>query len=124
VKTTDPTLQAAAEAFYGARFPAYIDGAGDVMEACRPAEFFTAGELEQLLTVVRAAIAAPVLALHAPRCGRCIVAIEKCDGHAEWRGEELRHDPAPECTICVVSWGDEATEPWPCPTVRALGVTG
>lgn len=119
---TDASLQAAAEAFYAVQFPTYIDGAGEVTEACRASEFFTAAELEQLLAVVRAAIAAPVLALHAPRCGQCFVAIAQCDGHAEWRSEELRHDPQPACPVCVLSWGDEATEPWPCATARALGV--
>jgi hypothetical protein len=91
VNTSDPTLQAAAEAFYGVQFPTYIDGTGEVTEACRPAEFFTAAELEQLLTVVREAIAAPVLALHAPLGGTST------------------------CGECY-------DDPWPCPTVRALGV--
>jgi hypothetical protein len=62
-------------------------------------------------------------AIHAPRCGRCSgQPLADCDGQADWRDESSRHDPQPECPVCVLSWGDEETEPWPCPTARALGV--
>lgn len=89
MKTTDPTLQAAAEAV-----ATMADDTGAIVAELLE-EALSAVELEQLLTVVRAAIAAPVLALHQPyrraghemaRCGNCRKA-------------------------------------YPCSTVRALGVT-
>jgi hypothetical protein len=63
------------------------------------------------------------LTLHAPECGRCFVPLAECTGHADWRGEYDQHDPTPECPVCVASWAEEATEPWPCATARALGAT-
>lgn len=62
------------------------------------------------------------LAIHAPRCGRCCVSAAQCTGQEDWREDYDRHDPQLECPVCVASWGDEATEPYPCPTARALGV--
>lgn len=61
------------------------------------------------------------LAIHAPRCKQCIAPVAECDGRDAWRkGTGSEHDPEPECTVCVRSWGDEETELWPCPTVAAL----
>jgi hypothetical protein len=35
------------------------------------------------------------------------------------------HAPDDErnCRVCVQHWAWETTEPWPCPTARALGAT-
>jgi hypothetical protein len=71
------------------------------------------GELEGLLAAVRAAIAAPVLALHRP-C-HPIGQGDKCPiGHAEVA------DLPPICSCCKM-WPSSYTL-YPCATVRALGV--
>ena len=62
------------------------------------------------------------LAIHAPRCGRCCVSADQCTGQEDWREEYDRHDPQLECPVCVADWACEETEPYPCPTARALGV--
>lgn len=86
MKTTDPTLQAAADAAAAFHVPAGVE-----VEGFRLPDFVSDAELEQLVAVVRAAIAAPVLALHTPNPGTS------------------------SCRECFA-------DPWPCPTVRALGV--
>lgn len=108
MKTTDPTLQAAADVAV-----AFVIPETDDVSAFALAAYVSAAELEQLLTAVRDAIAAPVLALHRP-----------C--HAPGQGDrcQLGHaaiaDLEPICVTCMM-W-PSSYELYPCPTARALGV--
>jgi hypothetical protein len=91
MKTADPTLQSAADAAAAWAVPLQED-----LEGFRLSEYLADFELEQLLAVVRAAFAAPVLALH----------VRWTVGTASGKG-----------------WCKACGEKYPCATVRALGVT-
>jgi hypothetical protein len=92
----DPVLERAAEALFVE--VGKIDAFGDFESVT---ELFAEAELEAILGAVRDSIAAPVLALHQP----CHPA----------------GTPTPSDCWCV-SCG--RAQRYPCPTVRALGVTG
>lgn len=112
----DETLRPAAEAVWDMTI-----GCALVADPLQLHEALSAADLERLLSRARAAIIAPVLEIHRP-CHH--------EGTQPWGCEHGHYDDAFETgipdrpAVCVeCTDGNEDHLPYPCPTVRALGVT-